>query len=51
MINTGFIIVPTLDTDRVELVITALLFMQVLAAKTIDIAKNSLRFIRQGTYL
>lgn len=42
MVNTGFIkkIIPVLDTDKVELGITALLFMRVLAPKALDIAKK-----------
>ena len=42
MINTGFIkkIAPLLDTDKVELGITAFLFMKVLAEKALDIAKQ-----------
>lgn len=42
MINTGFIkkIAPILDTDKVELGITAFLFMKVFAEKALDIAKQ-----------
>jgi Lrp/AsnC family leucine-responsive transcriptional regulator len=42
MVNTGFIkrISPVLDTDKVELGISAMLFMRVLASQTLDIAKQ-----------
>ena len=46
MINTGFIkkIAPILDTDKVELGISALLFMRVLAPKALEIAKQLSEF-------
>lgn len=46
MINTGFIkkIGPVLDTDKVELGISALLFMKVLASKALEIAKQLSEF-------
>lgn len=46
MVNTGFIkkIAPIFDTDKVELGITALLFMRVLAPKALDIAKQLSEF-------
>ncbi|MGH9879621.1 MAG: Lrp/AsnC ligand binding domain-containing protein, partial [Nitrososphaerales archaeon] len=46
MVNTGFIkkIAPILDTDKVELGISALLFTKVLATKALDIAKQLSEF-------
>ncbi len=46
MTNIGFIkkIIPILDTDKVELGITALLFMKVLAPKTLDAARQLSEF-------
>ena len=46
MINTGFIkkIAPIFDTDKVELGITALVFMKVLAPRALDIAKQLSEF-------
>jgi Lrp/AsnC family leucine-responsive transcriptional regulator len=42
MVNTGFIkkIVPVFDTDKVEVGISAMLFMRVLAPKVLDVAKQ-----------
>jgi len=46
LLNMGFIkkIAPIFDTDKVELGITALLFMRVLAPKALDIAKQLAEF-------
>lgn len=45
MINTGFIkIAPIFNTDKVELGMTALLFMRVLASKALEIAKQLSKF-------
>lgn len=42
MLNMGFIkkIVPIFDTDKLELGISALLFLRVLASKALDVAKE-----------
>ncbi len=46
MVNTGFIkkIAPIIDTDKVEVGISAMLFMRVLAPKALDIAKQLSEF-------
>ncbi len=42
MVNTGFIrkIAPILDTDKIEIGLTAMLFMRVLASRALEIAKE-----------